>query len=50
MADKHDDFEEEPTVEIPRETMQQVIDGHRPIGPRAPTRNFRFGARREKAE
>lgn len=41
-------FEEEPTREIPRETMREVVDGHLPVGPTKPTRNLRTGATHEK--
>jgi hypothetical protein len=38
-----DQFDEEPTLEIPRETMRELVygEGHAPAGPTRPTRNLR---------
>lgn len=38
-----DDFDELPTVLIPRETMHQLVygEGHAPSGPDRPTRDLR---------
>jgi hypothetical protein len=38
-----EDFDDEPTVQIPRETMHQLVfgEGHAPSGPTKATRNLR---------
>jgi hypothetical protein len=37
------DFDDEPTVRIPRASLREVIygEGHEPVGPERPTRDLR---------
>ena len=39
-----DEFNDEPTAEIPLETMHQLVygEGHAPVGPMRPTRDIRM--------